>query len=218
MTIELEPGTIDIQDLARTVGVDAEFIIEVGANCGQSTVELRRAFPAAQFHCFEPDPRAIRKFRHNTRDLEGITLNETAIGNASGATQFWQSDAEGENAGWDQSGSIREPKLHTEEWPWVKFESMISVAIEKLDNYRPAADRAIIDLIWADVQGAEIDLIKGGARTLAKTRFFYTEYGDVEFYEGQINLDEITELIAPMGFELIRKFRMDALFVNARVL
>ncbi|MEN9248224.1 MAG: hypothetical protein Q6L50_08560 [Gloeomargarita sp. GMQP_bins_120] len=36
------------------------------------------------------------------------------------------------------------------------------------------------DFIWADVQGAEVDLIQGGLQALANTRYFYTEYANTE--------------------------------------
>ena len=41
-----------------------------------------------------------------------------------------------------------------------------------------------IDLIWADVQGAEADLIEGGTEALRRTRYFYTEYNNQELIRG----------------------------------
>jgi hypothetical protein len=51
-------------------------------------------------------------------------------------------------------------------------------------------DISFIDFIWADVQGAEEDLILGGLDTLRKrTKYLFTEYNNSEMYEGQINLN-----------------------------
>jgi len=69
-----------------------------------------------------------------------------------------------------------------------------------------------IDFIWADVQGAEVDLIRGAETTLARTRFFYTEHSNQELYEGQINLRAMLKLLP--NFKLARKYPNDALLKN----
>ena len=50
-------------EIRALVGRDDPVIIEIGANCGQTTVELLKAMPGVTIHAFEPDPRAIAKFR-----------------------------------------------------------------------------------------------------------------------------------------------------------
>jgi hypothetical protein len=70
----------------------------------------------------------------------------------------------------------------------------------------------LVDFVWADTQGAEGDLIKGGINTLNKSRYFFTEYGFKELYDGQISLEEIDLLL--QNFSASRIFFMDALFEN----
>ena len=48
--------------------------------------------------------------------------------------------------------------------------------------------------------------------TIQKVRFFYTEYGFQELYDGQISLEGIDNLL--QGFSISRIFPMDALFEN----
>ena len=115
-------------------------------------------------------------------------------------------------AGWDHSGSIRKPKSHLEVWPWVKFEKQIPVPMIRLDDWILENEIEEVDFIWADVQGAESDLILGALQTFKKTNFFYTEFSDVEWYEGQINFDTINALLS--NFSLIKKFENDALFMR----
>jgi hypothetical protein len=66
--------------------------------------------------------------------------------------------------------------------------------------------------MWADVQGAESDLIEGAARFLRSVRYLYTEYNNDEQYEGQITLAGIANRLA--GFELVRRYQSDVLFKN----
>ena len=136
------------------------------------------------------------------------------MGKETGFVSFNQSTGEGTAKDWDQSGSIRKPKLHTEVWPWVKFENQIDVPIVRLDDWAKAENISSVDLVWADTQGAEGDLIEGGLSVLRNTQFLHTEYGSKEWYEGQISLDEICDALEKIDLRLIRLFSIDALFSN----
>jgi 2-O-methyltransferase len=210
---KLEHGAIKVSELKVLIGKDDPVIIEIGANVGQTTEEFLREMPKAKIYCFEPDPRAIRKFKDRIRS-SNVRLFECAIGNKNGFVTFNQSSGEGQAKDWDQSGSIRNPKLHLETWPSVKFENRIEVPIKRLDDWASTEDIGLVDLVWADTQGAESDLIDGGSSVLKDTRFFYTEYGAIEWYEGQISLDGICDALDGIGLNLFRKFPMDALFLN----
>ena len=115
--------------------------------------------------------------------------------------------------GWDLSGSIRKPKEHLNRYPWCTFEKPIKVKTMKLDTWVQEKGIDCIDFIWADVQGAEIDLIHGGRETFKHTRYFYTEYSNDELYEGQANLGQLINLL--QNFKVIRRYKFDVLFKNA---
>ena len=216
-TALVESGNLSVEEIRRMVGKDDPIILEVGANIGQSTIEFIRVMPKARIYCFEPDPRAAAKLRQTISTIEAdIKIFECAVGDFNGMVSFHQSSGEGDLKDWDQSGSIREPKNHTIVWPWVKFQDKIEVPIVRLDDWALEQGIVEVDFIWADVQGAEIDLIKGAEKTLQNTRFFYTEYSNDEWYEGQINLSQLYEALD--NFSVCRVFRMDALFENSKLM
>lgn len=217
---ESPPGNgqyLEAWEIRDLVGRDRPVILEVGANCGQTTAELLEVMPDAVIHAFEPEPRAISEFRLNIR-APNVHLHECAVGATNGTVTFHQSSGgeqlypEYRGSGWDQSGSIRRPRTHLTAWPWVKFEGQIQVPIVTLDAWAERHGITDVDFIWADVQGAESDLILGAPRLLRATRFLYSEYSNDEWYEGQATLAELQRLLP--GFELIRRYPMDALFVN----
>lgn len=213
----ITPGALTADEIRSLVDKDDPVIIEIGANSGQTTVELLRAMPGATIFAFEPDPRAIEKFR-NAISNPRVRLYECAIGAANGTVTFNQSSGAehqpGYDKGWDQSGSIRRPKSHRDVWPWVKFEKQITVPIMTLDAWSEHERVRAADFIWADVQGAESDLVEGAVRFLRSSRYFYSEYSNDEWYEGQINLAELIGKLPE--FELVRRYQMDALFQNKR--
>jgi len=216
----IKPGLIDAAYFRSVVGIDAKVIVEIGANNGGHTGDFLKMFPSAKIYCFEPDKRAAAKFRAKINDPR-VTLFELAIGAEDGETEFHVSSGLPPNSpeaqklypqGWDQSGSIRPPKTHTKVWPWVTFEQKTRVRVQRLDTWAKTHGIEKIDLIWADVQGAESDLILGALNTLKSTRVFYTEYSNDEWYEGQASLTQLVDMLP--DFELTDRFSMDVLFKN----
>jgi FkbM family methyltransferase len=211
ISVDREGGALTPYEIKYLVGKSNPVIIEVGANIGQTTAEFLREMPAATIYCFEPDPRAIAEFKKNITS-PNVHLIESAVGNENGTIVFHQSSGVDEYDDWNQSGSIRKPKEHTKVWPKVTFENQIEVPIIRLDDWEKSLNIPLVDFVWADTQGAEGDLIKGGINTLNKSRYFYTEYGFKELYDGQISLEEIDLLL--QKFSASRIFFMDALFEN----
>jgi FkbM family methyltransferase len=212
------PGEFDLNELPRLLGKDDPVILDIGCNDGSHTLEFLRLFASARVYAFEPDPRALASFRSKVNDARA-GLFDLAISDEDGVTEFHVSDgvppAEWKDlrpAGWDLSGSIRKPKEHLAENPWCEFKETISVRTKRLDTWRREEGVESIDFIWADVQGAEENLIRGGAEALRRTRYFYTEYSDRELYEGQIGLREIRGLLP--DFDVLYRFSNDVLLKN----
>lgn len=205
--------------LIRNVGADAKTILEIGANDGTDTNALLAAFPSATIHCFEPEPRAFELFRANVTS-ERARLYGIALGATNGTTTFYRSDGvppgrEGQfPEGWHLSGSIRQPTGHLTTHTWCRFDRSIEVTVRTLDSWSEEHAIGPIDLIWADVQGAETDVILGGTSALKRTRFLYTEFSDREEYVGQASLSVIKKRLG--GWTLLERFPYDVLFGNKR--
>lgn len=105
------------------------------------------------------------------------------------------------------------PAKHLEIWDWIKFDEVIVVNSTTLDFFCDSNSIDEVDLVWADVQGAEEKLITGGAKTLeSKVRFLYIEYSNEELYEKQPTLTRILELLP--SFRVKKNFGSDVLLVN----
>ena len=199
-------------------------ILEVGAHMADQSLRFVEWFPYGQVFAFEPDPRPIRNYLSRSPDPR-VHMIQCALGNHIGKTIFYQSDGVPPSTsdedikkyhpeGWDHSGSIREPKEHLNEFPWVKFEKTIEVDITTLDTWSEQNKVKYIDLIWADVQGAEQDLIAGGTATLRNTRFLYTEFSTTELYAGALDAQGILKLLP--DFEIVEIFKHDILLQNKK--
>ena len=186
----LRKSGLKVAAIKQLIRTDSPVIFDVGANDGQTTLEFLQHFPNAKIFAFEPDPRAIAKFRSSVV-ASNVSLFEIALGAKDGLASFHMSDGvkrgreEMSVNGWDKSGSLLPPKTVTDAWPWLQFNRKIDVQVVRLDTWAAQHNISHVDFLWADVQGGEGDLIRGGNETLTKTDFFYTEYSNDEWYEGQ---------------------------------
>lgn len=215
-----ESDELDLKALAAALQADNQqelLFIEVGANDGSDTRRLLDAFPAMTIECFEPDARAIALWRRAVRD-DRAKLHECAIGAIDGLTSFFMSSGAPQGRehefpeGWHLSGSIRRPTGHLDAHPWCEFPTEAEVTVRSLDSWSKELRIRAVDFIWADVQGAERDLIEGGLNTLRRTRFLYTEYSEDELYEGQRGLKELLEMLP--GWSIHTQFSGDVLLQN----
>lgn len=177
------------------VGADAKCVLEVGCHDGSDTLMLLEAFPKAELHCWEPDDRPVGRFRKNVGDNTRVTLNREAVCDVEGKAPWYSSHGEMPNTetsralpeamrkDWDASGSIMCPTGHLVVPNWLRFQKDGCVNTTRLDTWLGLHPEITgIDLIWADIQGAELRMIVGGADALRITRYLYAEIYDNEIY------------------------------------
>ena len=224
MQVALPPITrekITFNFIRSLVGAHAHTILDIGAHHGWQSAELCRSFPQAAIHAFEPDPRAIAKFRERVRDPR-VFLHEMAIAAVDGTAPFHVSSGLPPSIpserlsdypqGWDQSGSLLAPKNHLTRTPWCQFNDTISVTTRTLDSWAREQEIDAVDFIWADTQGAEGSLIQGGRELLARTRYLYTEYSNEELYEGEPDLATLLAMLP--SFSVVKRYPFDVLLRN----
>jgi FkbM family methyltransferase len=203
-------------ELREILGRDDPFIVEAGANDGTNTQGFLEAMPQAAVICFECDPRPLTRFkcRHDSR----VILREHAISHRRGTLTFHQSGGAVPHstapckADWDYSGSICKPTGHLNRDPFIKFENTIEVPAMTLDEALADYAIGIVDLLWADLQGAEARMILGGQQTLAKTRYLFLEYYDTPLYDRQADLKGLVSFLP--DFDLLGIYGENAFFKN----
>ena len=200
------------QQIKQLINKDNPTIFEIGCADGRDTQEFINTFGNLNIYCFEPEPKNIEIVK-STISYPGHHLFEGAISDVTGKLTFNRSRTDNPSD-LSYSGSIKKPKEHLNEWPFIKFDQTIEVASITLDDFCDKNNISIIDFIWADVQGAEESMIIGGKKTFEnKVRFLYTEYSNREYYEGQATLNKILSLLGP-NWSLVHDFGSDVLLKN----
>lgn len=132
-------------------------VLDVGANVGAYTALFAQwAGPSGRVIAFEPAPAAVAGLRELVR-LNGLAdrveIEESAVAGSVGTAAFTSDAASGANALAAQPGSP----------------GTITVRTTSLDAFCDA--RALSpDVVKIDVEGAELDVLRGARRTLASPR------------------------------------------------
>lgn len=187
-------------------GDSPKLFLELGAHQGGDTAWLAEV-PEVTLHAFEPDPRNVQPTRPN------VTVHRAAVSDRDGRGRLILS-REGWGRDWTYSSSLRQPKNHLQRYP-VTFGDAVEVEIVALDTFYRRQRLELVDFVWADVQGAEGDVVRGGLGALRNTRYLYTEYSDDELYEGQATLAELLALLPE--FRVLELWPEDVLLENRRL-
>lgn len=148
-------------------------IVEIGANNGSDTAAMLALLkPPFKYYAFEPDSRHYKALASLTEKYPSLVVSGLAIGNTNAEVDFYYSGGPGETG--RDSSSIKKPTGHLERWPKIKF-NLGKTRMVTLDTFAFVYNVHRVDFIWADIQGAELEMIAGGMNTLSRTRYLYTE-------------------------------------------
>ncbi len=97
------------------------------------------------------------------------------------------------------SSSILKPKVHLTQYTDIKFDEVEKVEMKTLDGYG-YTDYNFINM---DVQGYELEVLKGGKETLNHVDYVYCEVNRDEVYEGNAYIEEIDEFLSSYNMERV---------------
>ncbi len=166
--------------------------VDAGANVGFYTLHLaKRVGPSGRVFAFEPDPRNASRLRRNValNAFEGIVeVTEAAVSDRNGSGTFHRSDET--HSGWGSLAS------HAGEI------SSIEVATTTLDSFLEARKIERVDFLKADVEGSEIELLRGAERSLEKRRFrrLFIEFNGVRLAERGLTFADFLSPLESAGY------------------
>jgi FkbM family methyltransferase len=168
-------------------------IIDVGANKGQFSIVARHLFPDASIHAFEP----LDAERGLCEALvaDPIVTYSTALSDENGSARFFVASRA-------DSSSLYVPGKNQKAAYGVESSSEAVVPVGRLDEvFQPWKLESPV-LLKLDVQGAELQVLRGAERVLNLIDAIYCEVSFVELYERQPCAEEIAAFLAQAGFTL----------------
>jgi len=202
----------------RTLTVDG--IIDAGANRGQFSLACRVALPSVPIVAFEPIPAEAATFRRVHGKYAGIRLIESALGETRGTATLHLSQSA------DSSSLLPIGRRQNELFRNTAEVGTLVVPVQRLDDLATQWAGRRHQLLKLDVQGFELNVLRGAVETLRSCTYVYAECSEVALYDGQALHSEVASFLQGAGFRQTGRFnsqlrmgqliQADYLFVNER--
>jgi FkbM family methyltransferase len=181
---------------------DYKTIIDIGANKGQFTLVAKHCCPDARIMAFEPLRDAAERFRAFFMGDTQITLYQLAIGSVNRVSQMHVSAR-------DHSSSLLPiTRLQRTVFPGTEPVGTEEVRVERLDSVISSDLIESPALLKLDVQGYELEALKGCDRLLSAFDYIYVECSFIELYEKQALAHAVIAFLGEHQFQLQRIYNV----------
>ena len=179
--------------LRKKYNMDVKGIIHIGGHYGEEIDEYVRN-GIQEIVIFEPLSDSFDILCENIQELNAnIIAHQVALGPEETTATMYVSDNE------KQSSSLLKPKVHITHHPHVKFPETEDVEVKVLDDF----DYTKYNFINMDVQGYELEVLKGATETLKHVDYVYCEVNRDEVYEGHAYVEELDEFLSAYGMDRV---------------
>lgn len=166
--------------------VSGQSVIDIGANIGLYTRYFAKRLPDGHVLAIEPEQKNIKCLQNLKKKYSNVMLFEGAVGNNDGTANF--------------SISHNHPGDHHLSDMGEKV-----VAIKKIDTLVKHQFNHQISLIKIDVQGAELEALKGAEYTIKTMKpTFFIEIDDKSLKRFQINHQDIFAFFERHHYEVFK--------------
>lgn len=182
---------VGLERLIGRVLKPGSVFVDVGANIGYyPRMASRLVGPAGHVYAVEPQPPAIELLRANLAGLANATLLPLAMGEAEGEVDFFVRER-GDLSSLEPTNEL-DPGIAT---------TAVKVRMSTLDRELAAAKR--VDLVKIDVEGFELQVLRGARETISRHQPLVTfEYIDTITSSRGVGLADFAEFFRELGYTL----------------
>lgn len=182
---------IPISDLFRIWKIQPENVLHVGAHLAEEE-PLYRKYNWGQVTWVEAQPNLVKILKENL-DPEFNIVYEAAVWDQSGVKLSLNIASN------SQSTSLLEFGSHLKSYPHISFTSQINVETKTLYELLPKSLEP--DFLNLDIQGVELQALRGLGRKLESVKWIYSEINKEEVYKNNTLLTELDEFLNQNGFQ-----------------
>ena len=195
----LSRGHIDSLELLELLhDADIRVIYDIGANVGTWTLLAKSILPHAHVHAFEPLPKHCDAFSATTSQLDDVVLHRVALGAEEKDAKLLVTD-------FSDASSILSLTDFGQSAFGIREVEQFPIRTIPLDHYRETHRLSWPDLIKLDVQGYELEVLKGGQECLKAAKAVLSEVSFSEYYAGQCLFHDLANFLADAGL-FVRAF------------
>ena len=182
--------------------LDCRHVVDIGANCGQFALISRKCFTDARIDSFEPLAEPADRFEKVFAGDANTHLHRCAVGRKEGTTTIHVSKRD------DSSSLLPIGRTQSELFPGTGERETRTIRVAPLDTALCGQNIQSPALLKLDVQGYELEALRGCESLLGRFRYVYCECSFVELYEGQALAYEVIDYLLQHGFRLAGVYNM----------
>ena len=185
-------------------------IFDVGACDGGTVKKYKQLFPQSAVHAFEPQPLPYKHLTSLGSIYKDLHFNNLALSDHKGQAEFTITEGYASSSLLSAAHSGTFVDTHT-----VKKES-IRVELTTLDEYVRSKGVKTIDLLKMDVQGNELNVLKGATELLKSNNIgiIYSEVWFTTAYEGQAYFEDIALFLRAYNYKIHGLYDVSIDFAN----
>lgn len=174
-------------------------VVDVGGHIGESIEEYRSLFPDCRVYSFEPHPESFSALEQRCGRMNGVHCERLALGAKAGAVSFYATRCSSASSLLPPEDFLRE-RSAKRNYDYRKME----VPMDTLDQVAARLSLTGIDILKMDVQGSELQVLRGAAGLLQESRIdlIFSEALFAETYAGQSDFNEIWSYLKNYGYVL----------------
>lgn len=171
-------------------------VVDIGANRGQFSLISRKEFPQAMIFAFEPLAEPADKFRQVFKNDLRVKLIQCAIGTENGQSLIHVSRQD------DSSSLLPITERQSELFPGTQEKEIREINIYPLHVVLKQEEIIHPALLKIDVQGYELQALKGSESLLSCFHYIYVECSFYELYQGQALAYQVIDYLQDRGYIL----------------
>lgn len=191
-------------------------IFDVGSRDCKESIEFAKTFTNASVYAFECNPDTLPRCRDNIKEFKNITLIPKAVNSYNGMCKFYPVDLIKSHNDWPDKnpGASALSRFVNNSHPGY-FQNEIEVECTTLKTVIEEEQIHGADIIWIDLQGAELIALQSMEHYLDKTKFIHVEVSHSQLFAKQCMFNDLNKFLIDRGFELLTGINTQRSFENA---
>jgi FkbM family methyltransferase len=172
---------------ARDRGLKLNMVVDGGAANGEWAELLKHIYPATKVLCVEPRADVQVELHRRAAMLDGISVAQTLLGAQDGTVDFFE----------EQRRSSALKNATGQEWG-----KKVTAPMTTLDALITKMQLPDPDLIKLDLQGYELECLKGATRCLAHAEAVLLEVSFIPIQQGMPLIGDVVPFMSQHGFQV----------------
>jgi FkbM family methyltransferase len=169
-------------------------VIDVGAHEGHWTEAVLEIAPRAQILAFEPQEVPRQAFVNRLGSDPRVTIDPRGVAGTEGTREMRVLSA-------DVGSSFYSPHERLDDLYGSGWEETGAITVSTTTLDAAVGDREVA-VLKVDVQGAEVEVLRGASQTLSRTAAVMVEVLFIHHYDGDATFATLHDLMRDAGFEL----------------